>query len=106
MVYRKTVMLRAPTDAKLLHAAIKGLTRKCGARLGQSYLRIAKCAAMMASRHAHAKQFKRDHCQLHLLRSRLGRIIRHMRCKIASKTPSVRTALGLAPVEFARTRTM
>src|SRR5947199_2084843 len=40
-----------PTDAKLLHAAIKGLTRlarKHGVRLRQSYLRIAKRAAMMA----------------------------------------------------------
>jgi hypothetical protein len=51
-----------PTDAKLLHAAIKGLNRlanKCGVRLRQSYLRIAKRAAMMASRYAHAKQFNR-----------------------------------------------
>ena len=51
-----------PTDAKLLHAAIKGLNRlaeKHGVRLRQSYLRIAKRAAMMAGRYAHAKQFKR-----------------------------------------------
>src|SRR5262249_12319033 len=37
-----------PTDAKLLHAAIKGLTRlarKRGVRLRQSYVRIAKRAA-------------------------------------------------------------
>lgn len=47
-----------PTDAKLLHAAIKGLNRlagKLGVRLRQSYLRIAKRAAMMAGRYAHAK---------------------------------------------------
>ena len=31
---------------------------------------------MMTSRYAHAKQFKRHHRQLRLLRSRLGRIIR------------------------------
>jgi len=40
-----------PTDAKLLHAAIKGLNRlakKHGLRLRQSYLRLAKRAAMMA----------------------------------------------------------
>jgi IS5 family transposase len=36
-----------PTDAKLLHAAIKGLATKHGVRLRQSYLRIAKNAAMM-----------------------------------------------------------
>ncbi len=62
-----------PTDAKLLHAAIKGLNRlarKHGVKLRQSYLRIAKTAAMMPGRYAHAKQFKR---QLRILRSRLGR---------------------------------
>ncbi len=77
-----------PTDAKLLHAAIKGLNRlacKCGLRLRQSYLRIAKRAAMMAGRYAHAKQFKRQHRQLRLLRSRLGRIIRDIRRKIADR---------------------
>jgi hypothetical protein len=40
-----------PTDAKLLHAAIRGLCRlakKHGVRLRQSYLRVAKHAAMMA----------------------------------------------------------
>lgn len=50
-----------PTDAKLLHAAIEGLNRlvrKHGVRLRQSYRRIAKKAAMMAGRNAHAKQFK------------------------------------------------
>ena len=77
-----------PTDAKLLHAAIKGLNRlasKAGVRLRQSYLRIAKRAAMMAARYAHAKQFKRHHRQLRLLRSRLGRIIRDIRRKIAGQ---------------------
>ena len=50
-----------PTE--LLHAAIKGLTRlarKRGVRLRQSYVRIAKRAAIMAGRYAHAKQFSRD----------------------------------------------
>ena len=78
-----------PTDAKLLHAAIKGLNRlanKCGVRLRQSYLRIAKHATMMASRYAHAKQFKRHHRQLRLLRTRLGRLIRDIRRKIADQT--------------------
>src|SRR5476651_2454283 len=74
-----------PTDAKLLHAAIKGLNRLArthGVRLRQSYLRIAKHAAMMAGRYAHAKQFKRHQRQLRVLRSRLGRIIRDIRRKI------------------------
>src|SRR5262245_47141457 len=74
-----------PTDAKLLHAAIKGLTRlarKHGVRLRQSYVRIAKRAAMMAGRYAHAKQFNRHRRQLRILRIRLGRIIRDIRRKI------------------------
>lgn len=74
-----------PTDAKLLHAAIKGLNRlarKHGVKLRQSYLRIAKTGAMMAGRYAHAKQFKRHRRQLRILRSRLGRIIRDIRRKI------------------------
>src|SRR6187200_1746517 len=75
-----------PTDAKLLHAAIKGLNRlaqKGGVRLRQSYLRIAKRAAMIAGRYAHAKQFNRFHRQIRRLRIRLGRIIRDIRRKIA-----------------------
>src|SRR6201989_694609 len=71
-----------PTDAKLLHAAIKGLNQlahKCGLQLRQSYLRIAKRAAMMAGRYAHAKQFKRHRRQLRGLRIRLRRLIRRHR---------------------------
>src|SRR3982751_5323115 len=74
-----------PTDAKLLHAAIKGLNRlarRHSVSLRQSYSRVAKPAAMMAGRYAHAKQFKRHQRQLRILRSRLGRIIRDIRRKI------------------------
>jgi len=83
-----------PTDAKLLHAAVKGLVRlakKHGVPLRQSYLRIAKHAAMMAGRYAHAKQFKRHHRQLRLLRTRLGRLIRDIRRKIAGR-PEIEAA--------------
>jgi len=44
-----------------------------------------KCAAMMASRYAHAKQFRRHHRQLRLLRSRLGRIICDIRRKFTGR---------------------
>jgi IS5 family transposase len=77
-----------PTDAKLLHAAIRGLNRLArqhGIRLRQSYLRVAKQAAMMAGRYAHAKQFNRHRKQLRLLRSRLGRLIRDIGRKIAGQ---------------------
>jgi IS5 family transposase len=74
-----------PTDAKLAHAAIKGLNRlahRHGVRLRQSYLRIAKRAALMAGRYAHAKQFKRHRRELRLLRVRLGRIVRDIARKV------------------------
>jgi IS5 family transposase len=83
-----------PTDAKLLHAAIKGIVRlakKHGVALRQSYLRIAKRAAMMAGRYAHAKQFNRHRRQLRLLRTRLGRLIRDIRRKIAGQ-PEIEAA--------------
>ena len=79
-----------PTDAKLLHAAIKGLNRLArqhGVRLRQSYLRIAKQAAMMAGRYAHAKQFNRHHREVRFLRTRLGRLIRDIRRKIKGHGP-------------------
>ncbi len=44
--------------------------------LRQSYGRVAKRAAMMAGRYAHAKPFKRMNRQIKFLRSRLGRMIR------------------------------
>ena len=84
-----------PTDAKLVHAAIKGLNRLArqhGVPLRQSYLRLAKRApsaapeaAMMASRYAHAKQFNRHHRQLRFLRTRLGRLIRDIRRKVRGR---------------------
>jgi transposase, IS5 family len=77
-----------PTDAKLVHAAIKGLNRLArahGVRLRQSYLRIAKRAAMMAGRYAHAKQFKRHRRQLRSLRTWLGRLIRDIRRRIVGQ---------------------
>src|SRR5262249_60678524 len=60
-----------------------GPERKRSVRLRQSYVRIAKRAAMMAGRYAHAKQFNRHRRQLRILRTRLGRLIRDIRRKIA-----------------------
>ena len=79
-----------PTDAKLVHAAIKGLNRLArqhGVPLRQSYLRLAKRAAMMAGRYAHAKQFNRQQRELRFLRTRLGRLIRDIRRKIKGRDP-------------------
>jgi hypothetical protein len=53
--------------------------------LRQSYLRVAKRAAMMVGRYAHAKQFNRHHRELRFLRTRLGRLVRDIRSKLAGK---------------------
>ena len=52
------------------------LAKKHGVRLRQSYVRVAKRAAIMAGRYAHAKQFKRHQREVRTLRTRLGRMIR------------------------------
>ena len=78
-----------PTDAKLLHAAIRGLNRlarRHGVKLRQSYERVARRAAMMAGRYAHAKQFKRHHREMRFLRIRLGRLVRDIRRRIVGDT--------------------
>lgn len=74
-----------PTDAKLVHSAIKGLNRladRHGVALRQSYLRLAKRAALMAGRYAHAKQFNRYRRELRFLRVRLGRLVRDIARKV------------------------
>ncbi len=74
-----------PTDAKLLQRAIAKLgelAKRHGVTLRQSYARLAKRAAMMAGRYAHAKQFKRMGRELKFLRTRLGRLIRDIERKI------------------------
>ena len=75
-----------PTDAKLMHKAIVmlgKLAREHGITLRQSYLRVAKQAVVMAGRYAHAKQWKRQRRRLKFLRTRLGRLERDIRRKIA-----------------------
>jgi IS5 family transposase len=74
-----------PTDARLNHRAIEklvDLAEREGVKLRQSYLRLAKRAAIMVGRYTHAHQFKRARRALKFLRTRLGRIIRDIRRKI------------------------
>jgi IS5 family transposase len=50
-----------PTDARLLHRALVklvALARRHGVALRQSYLRVAKWAAILVGRYTHAHQFK------------------------------------------------
>jgi transposase, IS5 family len=78
-----------PTDSRLTHRAIEklvDLAKREGVKLRQSYLRLAKRAAIMVGRYTHAHQFKRARRQLKFLRTRLGRIIRDIRRKIEGNT--------------------
>jgi IS5 family transposase len=75
-----------PTDARPTHRAIEklvDLSKREGVELRQSYRRVAKRAAIMVGRYTHAHQFKRARRELKFLRTRLGRIIRDIRRKIA-----------------------
>jgi len=74
-----------PTDARLMHRAIVklvDLAKRNDVPLRQSYLRLAKRAAIMVGRYTHAHQFKRARRQLKFLRTRLGRVIRDISRKI------------------------
>src|SRR5512140_2354708 len=74
-----------PTDARLMHRALQKLVafaKREGIVLRQSYLRVAKRAAIMVGRYSHAHQFKRARRQLKFLRTRLGRVIRDINRKI------------------------
>ena len=78
-----------PTDARLMHRAIiklVGLAKRNRVPLRQSYLRLAKRAAIMIGRYIHAHQFKRARRQLKFLRTRLGRLIRDICRKIDGDT--------------------
>ncbi len=85
-----------PTDSKLLHKAIVKLgqaAKKRGVKLRQTYVRVAKQAAIMAGRYAHAKQFKRMRRKLKKLRTYLGRVIRDLRRKLPQPDEALKTLL-------------
>jgi len=85
-----------PTDARLMHRAIVklvDLAKRNDIPLRQSYLRLAKRAAIMVGRYTHAHQFKRARRQLKFLRTRLGRVIRDIRRKIDGN-PTLQSRCG------------
>ena len=89
MVVDTTVQPKAiahPTDARLCHRALAklvDLANRYGVPLRQSYRRVAKRAAIMVGRYSQAHQFKRAAREVKFLRTRLGRVIRDIRRKIA-----------------------
>ncbi len=81
-----------PSDARLTHKAIVkvvAFAKANGVALRQSYLRVAKRAAIMVGRYTHAHQFKRANRALRFLRKRLGRLIRDVGRKIAGSAELV-----------------
>ena len=87
-----------PTDSKLYYKAIVKLgkaAKQRGIRLRQTYVRVAKHAAVKASRYAHAKQFRRMRRELRLLRARLGRLLRDLGRKVHNPDPSLAELLEL-----------
>src|SRR6202795_2180037 len=74
-----------PTEHGLLLAAIQQVGaqgKKAGLRLRQSYVRVARHAAMKTGRYLHAQQKKRARRQLKFMRVRLRRLIRDVRRKM------------------------
>ena len=77
-----------PTDAKLMHRARERLVRLAqqqGVTVRQSYVRVGKFALIQHQRYAQAKQFKRANKALRRLRAMLGRVIRNIARKIATR---------------------
>jgi IS5 family transposase len=95
--------ITVPTDAKLMHRArerLVRLARETGVILRQSYVRVGKRALIRHQRDAHAKQFKRAHRALRSLRTMLGRVIRDITRKMASR-PELAEVFAL-PLSLAR----
>ncbi len=63
--------------------------------LRQTYVRVAKRAAVKAGRYAHAKQFKRMGRELKYLKTRLGRVIRDIRRKVPKPDAGLENLLVL-----------
>jgi transposase, IS5 family len=85
-----------PTDSKLLYKSIVKLVAAAkarGIRLRQSYVRVGKKAAIMASRYAHARQYKRMRRQLRKLKTYVGRIIRDIQHKATTINEPLATLL-------------
>jgi len=78
-----------PTDSRLYHKALQILVRQAkrhGIILRRSHTRVAKRAALMAGRYAHARQFKRMRREIKKLKTFLGRVFRDICRKIAGNS--------------------
>ena len=97
-----------PTDSKLYRTAIVKLGRAAkqrGVTLRQTYIRVSKQAAIMVSRYARAKQFKRVRRKLKKLRTWLGRVIRDVRRQASEPDESLEELLRLCECLHAQEQT-
>ena len=75
-----------PTDSRLYLKALQALVRQAkrhGIVLRRSHTRVARRAALMAGRYAHARQFRRMRREIRKLKTYLGRVFRDIVRKIA-----------------------
>lgn len=87
-----------PTDSKLYYTAIVKLGQAAkhrGVKLRQTYVHVAKRAAILVSRYAHAKQFKRMRRKLKKLKTWLGRVLRDLRRKVPEPDVALEQLLAL-----------
>ena len=78
-----------PTDSRLYLKALQTMVRQAKRHsivLRRSYTRVAKHAALMAGRYAHARQFRRMRRMLKKLRTMVGCVYRDICRKIAGDT--------------------
>lgn len=97
-----------PTDSKLYLKALEKLADAAqhrGVKLRQTYRRVAKNAAMMAGRYAHAKQYRRMRRKLRKLRTWLGRVLRDIRRKVPGPDAALEQLLVLCERLHAQERT-
>ena len=97
-----------PTDSKLYLKALQKLAdaaKNRGIKLRQTYRRVAKKAAMMVGRYAHAKQFKRMRNRLKKLKTWLGRVLRDLRRKVRQPDTCFEELLSLCERLHAQERT-
>jgi len=97
-----------PTDSKLYLKALQKLAdaaQNRGVQLRQSYRRVAKKAAIMVGRYAHAKQFKRMRNRLKKLKTWLGRVLRDLRRKVPQPDFALDELLKLCERLHAQQRT-
>jgi transposase, IS5 family len=87
-----------PTDAKLYLKALLALVRQAkrhGLTLRQAHTRLAKRAAVLVGRYAHARQMRRMRRELKRLKTYLGRVYRDVARKVVG---DVELSIRFAPL--------